>query len=205
MLTFTLDTNCLIAVEQQRLSEAPAVEQLVRRHRAGEVVVRLVATTAAENQLDGTMASNFSYFQQRMRGLGLDDLEILRPVCCLDLSYSDWCVIGHDTTAQEVEQLHTILFPTAQFSYQEAVPYDLDDQARAAAERKWRNRQLDVLILHTHIQARGDVFVTSDANYRKLGKAARLAALGARTVLAPADAAIYGLLSPPTPAGTAGQ
>lgn len=192
MLAFTLDTNCLIAVEEQRPS-AVDVQALVARHRAGEVVVRLVATTAAENQRNGKMLSNFQLFQQRLRGVGWGDLDILRPVCVFDLTYWDWCVFGSDTVSDELQRIHTVLFPTAPFEFGQAVPDGLDTTARALAERKWRNRQLDALVLHTHIQAGADVFVTSDANFMKMGKAAKLAALGASTVLTPSDAARYRL------------
>ncbi|MEU7058531.1 hypothetical protein [Streptomyces sp. NPDC046197] len=192
MLTFTLDTNCLIALEEQR-PDAPAVEALVTRHRAGTAAVRVVATAAAENQQDGTVLDNFAGFQERLARMGLADLEILRPVCVVDLSYLDWCVFAHDEAENEGRELHAVLFPTASFDYKDAVPEELDDLSRAQAERKWRNRQLDVLVLQTHILARGDVFVTSDKNFRKPSKQARLTALGAPLILAPADAALYGV------------
>jgi hypothetical protein len=191
VLTFTLDTNCLIAVEEQR-PDAPAVEALVARHRASTAVVRVVATAAAETQLDGTVLDNFSGFQERLARIGLSDLEILRPVCVVDLSYLDWCVLAHDEAEDEGRELHEVLFPTAPFDYTDAVPEGLDDLARSRAERKWRNRQLDVLVIQTHILARGDIFVTSDKNFMKSGKRTRLKALGASLVLSPADAAIYG-------------
>ncbi|MCU7822634.1 hypothetical protein [Kitasatospora sp. DSM 101779] len=195
MPTFTLDTNCLIALEERR-HEAAAVNELVARHRAGASLVRVVATTAAENQRDGTVLDNFAGFQERLHKLGLEDLEILRPVCVLDLSYLDWCVLAHDEAEAEARNLHSVLFPTAPFDYVDAVPLGLDGQAREQAERKWRNQQLDVMVLHTHIMARADVFVTSDKNFRKTSKQARLAALGASLILTPSDAASYD--RPPT-------
>jgi hypothetical protein len=187
MLSFTLDTNCIIAVEEQR-PEAGAVLELVARQRAGSAVVRLVATTAAENQQDGSVLDNFSGFQQRLHRLGLGDLEILAPVAVCDLTYADWCVLAHDEADDEGRQLHSVLFPTAPFDYRDVVPDDLDEQARQQAERKWRNRQLDVLVLHTHIMARGD--------FRKAGKQERLRALGSGDILSPADAAGYGEEAP---------
>jgi hypothetical protein len=197
MVAFTLDTNCLIAIEEQR-AEATSVLDLVARQRAGTAVVRLVATMAAENQRDGTVLDNFSGFQQRVHGLGLADLEILRPVCVLDLSYLDWCVVAHDEAEDESRRLHEVLFPSAPFGYRVAVPEDLDDAARQKAERSWRNKQLDVLVLHTHIMAGAEVFVTSDKNFRKASRQTRLAALGARLILPPQEAARY------APEGSAG-
>lgn len=195
MLSFTLDTNCLIALEEQRPDAAP-VEALVARQRAGTALVRVVATTAAENQRDGGVLDNFSVFQARLQQLSLNDLEILPPICVLDLSYLDWCVVAHDEAEDECRRLHEVLFPTAPFDYTEAVPEYLDLPARQRAERKWRNQQLDVLVLHTHILAGADVFVTADTNFRKAGKQARLAALGAPVILAPVESIRYGLPCP---------
>ncbi|NEA55584.1 hypothetical protein G3I60_15860 [Streptomyces sp. SID13666] len=190
MLSFTLDTNCLIAVEEER-PEAGAVRDLVARQRSGLATVRLVATMAAETQRDGTVLDNFSHFQRRIDGLGFGELEILAPVAVCDLTYLDWCVFAHDDTEAEIRRLHEVLFPTAPFGYLDAVPGHLDEEARRLAERKWRNQQLDVLVLHTHIMAKADVFVSNDRNFRKQSKRPRLAELGAKVILSPADAAAY--------------
>jgi hypothetical protein len=190
MLSFTLDTNCLIAVEEER-SEAQAVRDLVARQHAGLATVRLVATMAAETQRDGTVLDNFSHFQRRIDRLGLGGLEILAPVAVFDLTYLDWCVFAHDEAEAESRRLHEVLFPTFPFDYLDAVPERLDEAARGLAERKWRNRQLDVLVLHTHVMAKADVFVTNDKNFRKQGKRPRLAELGARVILSPTEAATY--------------
>ena len=190
MLSFTLDTNCIIAVEEPRPATA-AVRELIARQRASTAVVRLVATTAAENQRDGSTLDNFSHFQQRLQGLGLDDLEILAPVAVLDLVYLDWCVFAHDEAEEESQRLHDVLFPTMPFHYADAVSEGLPEEDHRRAERKWRNRRLDVLVLHTHILAKADVFVTSDAGFYKLGRRERLAALGAPVILTPQDALAY--------------
>ncbi|MFC1437393.1 hypothetical protein ABUW04_03915 [Streptacidiphilus sp. N1-10] len=190
MLSFTLDTNCIIAVEEPRPA-TEAVLELVARQRTGTAVVRLVATTAAENQRDGTVLDNFARFQERLRGLNLEDLEILAPVAVCDLTYLDWCVFAHDEAEAEARQLHDVLFPTMPYDHPEAVPEGLAEDERLRAERKWRNRQLDVLVLHTHIMARADVFVTTDKGFYKTGRRERLAALGAPVVLTPSDALAY--------------
>ncbi|MFK0172505.1 hypothetical protein ACIQU5_27275 [Streptomyces sp. NPDC090306] len=190
MLSFTLDTNCLIAVEEDR-SDAEAVRQVVARQRAGAAQVRLVATMAAETQRDGSLLDNFSHFQRRVDVLGLGELEILAPVAVCDLTFVEWCVVAHDEAEAELRRLNEILFPTFPYNFLEAVPEHLAEQERKLAERKWRNQRLDVLVLHTHIMAKADVFVTSDKNFRKQGKRDRLAVLGAGAILSPADAAVY--------------
>jgi hypothetical protein len=93
VLSFTLDTNCLVAVEEGR-SEAEAVRELAAQQRAGRARVRLVVTTAAENQRDGTVLDDFSRFQRRISGLGLGESEILAPVAVCDLTYVDRRVLA---------------------------------------------------------------------------------------------------------------
>ncbi|MEV5602269.1 hypothetical protein AB0L33_12610 [Streptomyces sp. NPDC052299] len=190
MLSFTLDTNCLIAVEEER-PEAAAVRELVARQCAGRATVRLVATMAAENQRDGSVLDNFAHFQRRITELGFGELEILAPVAVFDLTYFDWCVLAHEEAEAEAIRLHEVLFPTSPFGYAHAVPAHLDEQRRAFAERKWRNQRLDVLVLHTHIMANADIFVTSDRNFLKQSKRSRLVELGAGLILTPAEAAAH--------------
>ncbi|WP_405577119.1 hypothetical protein [Streptomyces sp. NBC_01190] len=190
MLAFTLDTNCLIALEEDRLDTAPGVRALLARHHAGELVVRIVATTAAERQLDGTYLPNFGAFLSRLAAVGLDHLPILKPPAAFDLTYSDWCVFAGDDDEEEGRRIHQALF-VSPYDYGEAVPSDLQGEDRSRAEHKWRNRRLDGLGLQTHIHARADVFVTSDKAFFKDRTRQALSALGAGTILTPAQAGRY--------------
>ena len=47
--TFTLDTNCIIAVDESR-PEAAAILELARTHQTGRASVGLVAISASERQ-----------------------------------------------------------------------------------------------------------------------------------------------------------
>ena len=62
MLTFTLDTNCLVAVDEGR-PEAAAVRILAEAHVRGCADVAIVAISASERQRDGKMLDNFSQFR----------------------------------------------------------------------------------------------------------------------------------------------
>src|SRR5262245_27959693 len=79
LLTFTLDTNCIIAVDENR-SEAEAVRQLALAHRNKLASVGLVAISASERQRDGANLQNFDEFKKRLESLGLGDLDLLEPM-----------------------------------------------------------------------------------------------------------------------------
>ncbi|MEU5958818.1 hypothetical protein [Streptomyces sp. NPDC047525] len=188
MLSFTLDTNCLVALEEQRDS-APGIRALLSRHADGTAIVQIAATTAAENQVDGETLTDFAVFQNRLQLAGMGHLPILKPVLTWDFAYWDWGVWPDDSTDDELRKIHEVLFP--------ALPYDFTPDAsmsaegQAKAKRKWRNYRLDGLGLHTHIQAGGDVYVTSDRNFMKVTKKDPLAQLGAVIILGPTEANAY--------------
>lgn len=79
------------------------------------------------------------------------------------------------------QELHTILFGHHQFEW--------DPSQNATAYRKWLNRKCDVQAIWSHINAGNDVFVTSDANFHKTTKRARLIAAGAKQLETPFSAA----------------
>ncbi|MBP2471137.1 hypothetical protein JOF53_000009 [Crossiella equi] len=187
--TFTLDTNCLIALEEER-PEASAVRQLLARHRQGEAVVEFAATMAAETQTDGTVATSISSLLDRLAAASLEHIELIRPVMVLDLVYLDWCVPASEGDDNLLRQIHEVLFPTP-FDYRDAVPDALDGEERSREESRWRNKRLDGLALHCHIRAGNHVFVTSDRNFTKATKRGPLAELGAAVILTPQDAASH--------------
>ncbi|MGW2059005.1 hypothetical protein ACWCOZ_34735 [Streptomyces sp. NPDC001840] len=188
MLSFTLDTNCLIALEEQEHT-APGVRALLSRHAAGSAIVRIAATTAAENQLDGEPMADFTVFQSRLQAVGMGDLPILKPVLIFDFVYWDWAVWATESTERELRRIHEVLFPALPFNLK--VDASMSAEDRKKAERRWRNYRLDGLGLHTHIQAGGDVYVTSDQNFMKETKKAPLAELGAPIILDTHEAEAY--------------
>ncbi|MFJ2191608.1 hypothetical protein ACIOJE_27365 [Kitasatospora sp. NPDC087861] len=190
MLSFTLDTNCLIALEEGRPA-ASGVLALLDRHTRGSATVRLAATTAAESQRDGTAPPSFEIFQSRLRAVGLSCLSILKPVAIFDLVYFDWAEWPEESSDAELRRIHQVLFPSFAFEYDRAVPESLTEEQKDKAERKWRNYRLDGLGLHTHIRAGADVYVTSDRNFFKQAKKAQLAQLGAPVILPPDEAESY--------------
>ena len=110
MRTFPLDTNCLIAIEKCE-PEAASVRTLADAHAAGKANVAVVAMSASEKQLDGVCIKNFEEFRERLAGLDLVHLDILKPMAYWDIGFWDWCLwSGSDMVLLE-KQIHTILFP----------------------------------------------------------------------------------------------
>lgn len=186
---FTLDHNCLIAIEQQEQPATGCLRSLITRHDAGEAEVRLVATSASERQ-QGTIPylTDFGDFQTRVARLGLGHLKLLAPVLTLDVSFLGWSVLAGDEDIALMERIHHVLFPKQSFNFQDALAAAGRTADPDAVERKWRNQLLDVQALWCHIHYGGDVFVTSDDNFHKQQKRQPLAALGAATILRPCDA-----------------
>src|SRR5438128_64282 len=118
MLSFTLDTNCIIAIDESR-SEAEAIKTLVGAHLAGQVRVALVAISASERQKDQGYIKNYSMFLERLRSLGLGDVETLKPTAYWDVTFFDYSLpTGPEMTNLE-RSIHEILFPTMEFRWKD--------------------------------------------------------------------------------------
>lgn len=185
MLKLTLDTNCIVALDENREPAASSLRRLLAAHTAGTVQLRLVANSASERQRTGPYLENFSQFQQRLADLQLDHLEILLPPATLDVAYLDQMVLLGDDEHLLLERIHEALFPTHPFEFQDAVNAAPPGTDLEVIERKWRNRRLDAEAMWCHIHYSGDVFVTTDENFFKETKKPQLAALGARLILTP--------------------
>lgn len=188
MLKLTLDTNCIVALDEQREPAAGALLNLLTAHAAGTVQPRLVACSASERQRPGHYLENFDEFQQRLVNLQLDHLEILRPPATLDVAYLNQMVLIGDDDLLLLERIHEVLFLTHPFDFGAALNAAPPGSDPEAIGRKWRNRRLDVEALWCHIHYEGDAFVTTDDNFFKETKAPQLAALGAPMILTPSQA-----------------
>ena len=180
--TFTLDTNCLIALENEE-PNAVALCELVSRHLVGSVNVACVAISASEKQKTGSQLSNFQEFQDRLKMIGLSQIENLKPKGYWDITFLDWCLWADETETVE-SNLHKILFPSHQFDAPVAVS-GIEDQ-NVSQLSKWRNRKCDVLALWTHVHERRRYFVTSDMNFSK--KKAALDSAGFGIIVSPNEA-----------------
>lgn len=184
MMHFTLDTNCIIDVEEGR-PNAPSVRELVGLHGKNGINVAVSAIGASERQRAGGYAQNFSEFQAKLAAVGFNVLELLLPLAYLDICFWDHCVMVNENETLE-RQIHDVLFPSIEFTwpdYASARGLSID-----AIDKNWRNAKCDVLGIWCHIKRGGGVFVTSDMNFHN--KREKLAALGAGTIAMPADALV---------------
>lgn len=183
MVRFTLDTNCLIDVEEGR-ADGPYIRELVSRNGNG-ITVAVSAIGASERQRNGGYAQSFSEFQHKLNAIGFGGLELLLPLAYMDVCFWDHCVMADEADSLE-RNIHNVLFPKIEFlwiNYANARGLPVD-----AIDKKWRNAKCDVLGLWCHIRHDGDVFVTSDSNFHAATKQGKLKDIGAGTIAYPKDA-----------------
>lgn len=186
MLKLTLDTNCIIAIDEGRQPEADCLRALVKKYDSGKLHLQLVATSASERQSSGPYLDNFGKFRDRLNSIGLGHLQLLLPLMVLDVSYLDWCVLADDQDLRMLEDIHNALFPGKPYILQDALALANATVDADTVERKWRNRALDVHALWCHLRYNGDIFVTSDKNFHR--KQASLAIFGPVQILDPCQA-----------------
>jgi hypothetical protein len=104
MRTFTLDTNCIVSIDEGR-ADAAAIRALANAHADGNARVAVVAISASERQRDGQQLQS-SIFQDRLAALGLAHLEVLRPMAYADICYFDWSLLTHDAMERLEGRIH---------------------------------------------------------------------------------------------------
>ena len=175
MKSFTLDTNCIIDLEEDR-SAGIYTEELKRRFYNGEIEIAVVSVTASENQRSGNALSNYSEFEAKLERVGLARARALAPVNIWELGYYGHTIWAEDELERQVLEIKNILFPQSQHS----PPTD------STANSKWRNQMCDVLTAWSHGYYKIDFLVTSDMNFHK--KATDLVQFGIRSVVTPDEA-----------------
>jgi len=164
--TFTLDTNCLIDIEQNRPA-AREVRALADAHAAGTADVAVIAMSASENPRPGRSIHSFSEFEGRLATLGLAHLNIVSPMMYLDISFWDHGLWADDAMVDLERQIHSILFPNMQFLWKDYCHDEGIDPPPNSPLGKWRNRKCDVQAIWSHINRKRDVFVTRDGNFHR--------------------------------------
>ena len=186
--SFTLDTNCLIAIDESR-PEAQAIRALANAHRDGRAKVALVAISASERQRDGKMLDNFDLFKERVSALDLSHLELLLPMCYWDVMFWDACLMVEPGMVELESKIQSILFPTVPSSWADyCKTYALDPNDNLIG-RKWKNAKCDVQAFWCHAFHKRSIFVTTDGNFHAATKKPKLIALAPGRVDYPNTAA----------------
>ena len=185
-MNVTLDTNCIIDLEESR-PPAAALHGLIERHERGVIRLRVTGISASERQPDGQYAPNFELFRQKLANAGLNEVEILKPISYWGVTYWDWCLWTNDKLVELERQIHSILFPNIEFVYTDyCAARGITDTSQV--DRKWRNAKCDVLAMWCHVNYGGHIFVTSDPDFLKPNKKAALQMLGAGNIAPPDEA-----------------
>lgn len=177
MKKFTLDTNCIIDLEENR-PNAVYVNEIVRAWRDGRIELAVVAIGASENQQNGQINRNFSSFENKLANVGLIGVSHLLPIAIWDLFYWDHFLWDSPESLTLLNTIQSILFPNKEF----AIPINTMQNST------WRNRQCDVLTAWTHAFHKWDILVTNDNNFHK--KSMGLKKIGITQVLHPKEAAL---------------
>ena len=171
----TLDTNCIIAVEQHEASEQ-IILNLRRLHDEGCVHLRLVAASASERQVRGQPVRTFNDWVTYVTDLGFGGLEILRPIAIYGIAIYGQAVFGGGAASELYDAVGNALFPDWFPARVERVPST--------------NKICDVLMMWSHIRYQGDCFISLNTrDFRRQTALPKLVKLGAGSVLTPLEAA----------------
>lgn len=169
MQSFTLDTNCMISVERNQ-ADKEAVLELVNVAKKGGADVALVASTASERQIDGSLLDSFADLVKRLQKLGFGHLEIILPIGHTNFGYINHCLIADEARLQREEEIFEGLFPKSSYSWSkfaENALIDAEDHT-TVSYYKWRNKMIDTQMYWAHEHHKRNIFVSSDKNFKKL-------------------------------------
>ena len=144
MVTFTLDTNCVIDIDEGRAA-ALFVRQLVNSARDGTADVMIVASSASERQKDGGFLNNVGAFRERINQLGFGHIELLPPLLRWDIGFWDEGLWASDEAAARENLIYSTMFPNSPLEWVDyAAEKGVETRDTTSAEyRRWRNQILD--------------------------------------------------------------
>ncbi len=179
MLNVTLDTNCIIDLEENR-PNAIYIKELIRFHINKKINLKVIGISASELTKRKTYSSDISEFKEKLNLVSLDNVEILKPIGYWGITFWNWCLWSGDELLKLEKKIHNILFPN--------IPFELNNTDKnSRLYKKWRNAKCDVQAIWCHIWYKGDIFVTNDQNFLKKTKKEKLIIIGAREILYPKD------------------
>jgi hypothetical protein len=176
MRKFTLDTNCIIDLEEDR-PDGIFVQEIVQAWKDGRIELAVVAVSASENQKSGTINRNYVEFERKIEKVGLAGVEQLLPLMMWDIFYWDHALWADKDKEGLATAIQGVLFPNTKLD----PPEDIERNS------SWRNKQCDVLTAWAHAFHKWDCLVTRDTNFHN--HKAALRELGIAEILHPKEAA----------------
>jgi hypothetical protein len=187
-MLFTLDTNCVIDLEQDS-AFAPPIRDLLAAHRSGRANVAIPSIAASELQRGGQYLTHFDDFLARLASAGLDGLPLIEPIAYWGIGFYGHGLLADDTMVDLEQKIHQVLHPDLEFSLKDFCDARGIEMDTEKPDRRWRNARCDTQALWSHIYHRRECFVTRDGNFLKVSKQSALIGLGAQRVHAPVEAA----------------
>lgn len=176
MKKFTLDTNCIIDLEEGR-GNSRYLQKLIQAWNDGQIELAVVAVSASENLKDCSLDRTYSVFEQKLERAGLAGISQLQPLMKWDVFFWDHALWSDDAMEKLESEIRRILFPNIV-----SIP-----PLEIASNSKWRNELCDVLVAWSHAYHRYDYLVTRDDNFHKHKD--ELKRIGIDYVLSPEEAA----------------
>lgn len=187
MKSFTLDMNCLIAIENDEPEKAHVLA-LIEAADARRIGLSMVASGASERQPGGGYLNNIADFKERMRSLGFASVDLLKPIGRYDVGFWDHAISGSEEAIAREKEIFEALFPQHSASWAEyAATHGADVNDLSSPQgRKWKNMLCDAQAFWGREYYGKDHFVTSDDNFRK--KLVVTGKVPADTILTPIEA-----------------
>jgi len=174
MKCFTLDSNCIVDLEECR-PDAVHLEELKRIWGAGVIELAVVSVSASENQPACEAMRDHAEFEAKLKRVGLLRARELPPVGIWAFGFWDHMLWSSDKLEKQIDEIRDILFP----GIQHEPPKDPSENC------KWRTQMCDVLVAWAHGFHKPDHLVTRDANsYRK---AQQLVNYGVHSIVTPEE------------------
>lgn len=169
MLKLTLDTNCIIDVDERR-DGFESVFALAHAHIEGRVDLALVCTGAHERQKDGGYLQSFSLFTSRLEALGFPALPVLPSILYLDISFWDHGLLADEEMKAREQRIFNVMFPSVEPHWPSyAAKKGISQHDRSSRHfHRWKNRLCDVQAFWAHDYAKRDIFVTRDIEFQRL-------------------------------------
>jgi len=175
MVSITLDTNCLIDLEEGR-EDSKHLVKIIDYWRKGKVSLSVVAVSASENQKAGESNKSYAEFERKLGNIGLEGAEHLLPIGVWNLGYWNHFLWADEEMTSLKEEIRNILFPKIAIS----------PPTNIAKNSKWRNQLCDVLVAWCHAYHKTDYLITRDSNFHK--HKLELEKVGVRNIIHPIDA-----------------
>jgi hypothetical protein len=145
-LKITLDTNCIIDIEQQG-EPYPDLQELIRLNNDQKIHLRIVAISASERMPGRKYAQNFAEFEEKIAAVGLEKAEVLPSIAYSDVTFLDRCLLASNEMVVLERKIHEILFPQIEFYYGNFCARRGIDPNVTPTNPKWRNAKCDVLAM----------------------------------------------------------